>query len=51
MAWLSYSYAAGLAIYFVASNLVGLAQYALMGRLDFSKLFGKREKASQKPKK
>jgi YidC/Oxa1 family membrane protein insertase len=46
MAWLSYSYSSGLAIYFVASNLAGLVQYALMGRLDFSKLFGKKQKAS-----
>jgi YidC/Oxa1 family membrane protein insertase len=51
MAWLSYSYSAGLAIYFVASNLASLVQYALMGRLDFSKLFGKKEAAPEKGKK
>lgn len=40
MAWLSYSYSAGLALYFVASNLVSLLQYALMGRLNLSNLTG-----------
>ncbi len=38
MAWLSYSYSAGLALYFVASNLVSLIQYALMGRLSLPKI-------------
>jgi YidC/Oxa1 family membrane protein insertase len=51
MAWLSYSYSAGLAIYFVASNLASLVQYALMGRLDFSKLIGRKEAAPDKGKK
>jgi YidC/Oxa1 family membrane protein insertase len=40
MAWLSYSYSAGLALYFVASNLVSLLQYGLMGRLNLSNLTG-----------
>ncbi len=44
MAWLSYSYSAGLAIYFVASNLVSLVQYILMGRIDLSNIFGKGKK-------
>lgn len=51
MAWLSYSYSAGLAIYFVASNLASLVQYALMGRLDISKLFNRKEAAPEKGKK
>lgn len=38
MAWISYQYAAGLALYFVASNLVSIVQYALMGKLDIKKL-------------
>jgi len=46
MGWISYTYNAGLAIYFVASNIVSLLQYALMGRLDLSSLFGKKEKAA-----
>jgi YidC/Oxa1 family membrane protein insertase len=46
MGWISYTYNAGLAIYFVASNIVSLLQYALMGRLDLSNLFSKKEKAA-----
>lgn len=38
MAWISYQYSAGLALYFVASNLISIAQYGLMGRLNFSNL-------------
>jgi YidC/Oxa1 family membrane protein insertase len=48
MAWLSYSYSAGLALYFVASNLVSLLQYGLMGRFDFSNLFGGGKAAESK---
>jgi YidC/Oxa1 family membrane protein insertase len=44
MGWISYQYNAGLAVYFVASNIVSLIQYGLMGRLDFSQLFGGRKK-------
>jgi YidC/Oxa1 family membrane protein insertase len=44
--WLAYSFPAGLAVYFVASNVVGIAQYALMGRLDWRNLFGKNVKNS-----
>ena len=48
MAWISYTYSAGLAVYFVASNLVSLLQYALMGRLNISNLFGNKEKQPTK---
>ena len=40
IAWLSYTYAGGLALYFVASNLVGIAQYVALGKLDWRNLFG-----------
>jgi YidC/Oxa1 family membrane protein insertase len=50
MAWLSYAYTAGLAVYFVASNVASLVQYAMMGRLDFSKLLGRRDSGSNKRK-
>lgn len=40
MAWLSYAYAAGLALYFVTSNIATMVQYAIMGRFDFSNVFG-----------
>ena len=46
MAWLSYTYSAGLAVYFVTSNIASLVQYGLMGRLDFSKLLGGKASAS-----
>ena len=48
MAWLSYSYSAGLALYFVASNLVSLVQYGLMGRLNISNLTGGGKTAKSK---
>jgi len=35
MGWISYTLAAGLAIYFVASNLIGIFQYAMMGQIDW----------------
>jgi YidC/Oxa1 family membrane protein insertase len=50
MAWLSYTYSAGLAIYFVASNIASLVQYGLMGRLDLSNLIGGKGVASKAEK-
>ncbi|MBS1250289.1 MAG: Membrane protein insertase MisCA [Chloroflexi bacterium] len=38
MGYFAYNYAAGLAVYFVASNLTSILQYALMGRIDFKEL-------------
>ncbi len=35
MGWISFTLAAGLAIYFVASNLIGIFQYAMMGQIDW----------------
>jgi YidC/Oxa1 family membrane protein insertase len=43
MGWFAYSFASGLALYFVTSNLIGIAQYAALGRLNFSNLFGKKK--------
>ena len=34
MGYISYIYAAGLALYFVTSNIVSIVQYGLMGRLS-----------------
>ncbi|MEW6718620.1 MAG: YidC/Oxa1 family membrane protein insertase [Chloroflexota bacterium] len=47
--YLALSYASGLALYFLASNVVGILQYAIMGKLEWSNLlpFIKKEK---KPK-
>ncbi len=38
MGWMALTFSSGLAIYFVASNLVGILQYALLGKLNFSNL-------------
>jgi len=48
MGWFAYSFASGLALYFVVSNLVSIAQYAILGKLDFSKLFPSKSKVPQK---
>lgn len=40
--WISYSYAAGLALYFFMGNIASIIQYALMGRMDLSNIFPKR---------
>lgn len=37
----SLSFSVGISIYFVVSNLVGIAQYALMGKADWGQLFGR----------
>ncbi|MBW8010939.1 MAG: YidC/Oxa1 family membrane protein insertase [Chloroflexi bacterium] len=41
MGWISYSYSAGLALYFFAGNLVSIIQSAAMGSLDWRKLIPK----------
>jgi len=38
MGYLAYSFAAGLALYFIISNLFTVAQYAVMGRLNWRNL-------------
>jgi YidC/Oxa1 family membrane protein insertase len=38
MGYLALTFASGLALYFVASNLVTIAQYALMGKLNWANL-------------
>jgi YidC/Oxa1 family membrane protein insertase len=45
MGYLALTFASGLALYFVASNLVTILQYAVMGRLDWSNLLPKRARA------
>lgn len=39
MGYFAYSLAAGLALYFLVTNLITIAQYAMMGRVDWSKMF------------
>ncbi len=41
----SLSFASGLSIYFVVSNLIGIVQYSAMGRADFRNLFGRAKAA------
>jgi YidC/Oxa1 family membrane protein insertase len=38
MGYLAYSFPSGLALYFVTSNLAGVLQYGIMGRLDWRNL-------------
>jgi YidC/Oxa1 family membrane protein insertase len=48
MGYLAFSFASGLAIYFVTSNLVSIAQYGAMGRLDWKNLLPKRKAEASK---
>ncbi len=45
MGYLAYYYASGLALYFVASNLLSIGQYALLGKLNWSNLIPGRKPA------
>lgn len=38
MGWLALTLASGLSLYFVASNLIGIGQYALLGKVNWSNL-------------
>jgi YidC/Oxa1 family membrane protein insertase len=38
MGWLAYSFSSGLALYFVASNLFTIIQYAAMGKINWKNL-------------
>jgi YidC/Oxa1 family membrane protein insertase len=40
----SLSFASGLSIYFIASNFIGIGQYAMMGRIDFRQVLGLKPK-------
>lgn len=43
MGWLAYSFSAGLALYFITSNLVSIGQYAIMGKADWRNLIPSRK--------
>jgi YidC/Oxa1 family membrane protein insertase len=43
LGYFAYSFASGLAVYFVASNLVTILQYALMGKLNWRNLLPSRK--------
>jgi YidC/Oxa1 family membrane protein insertase len=39
MGFIAYSLSSGLALYFIVSNLLGIAQYAIMGKANWNSLF------------
>jgi YidC/Oxa1 family membrane protein insertase len=43
MGWIAYSLSSGLALYFIVSNLLGIAQYAIMGQVHWSNLLPKKK--------
>lgn len=45
LGYFAYTYASGLALYFVASNLLAVAQYAAMGKVDWRNVLTLRRKA------
>ncbi|MCC6146638.1 MAG: membrane protein insertase YidC [Anaerolineaceae bacterium] len=48
MGWLAWSLASGLALYFLASNLIGILQYALLGKLNWRNLLPKKKEVTVK---
>jgi YidC/Oxa1 family membrane protein insertase len=48
MGFITFSLASGLALYFIVSNLLGIAQYAMMGNVNWSNLLPKRKAISTK---
>jgi YidC/Oxa1 family membrane protein insertase len=51
MGWLALTLASGLSLYFVTSNLIGIAQYAILGRLNWANLIPGRKAVSPAPTK
>jgi YidC/Oxa1 family membrane protein insertase len=47
MGYFAYSFSAGLAVYFVASNVVGILQYAALGKLNWRNLLPGQKKAAE----
>ena len=50
MGMIAYSLASGLAIYFLTSNIAGIAQYAAMGKANWKNLIPFRKPALENPK-
>lgn len=48
MGWIAYSLSSGLALYFIVSNVLGVAQYALMGNIHWDNLLPKKKVATLK---
>lgn len=47
LGYFAYNYASGLAVYFIASNLAGLAQYALLGKVNWKALLPAKKSGQQ----
>jgi YidC/Oxa1 family membrane protein insertase len=47
MGYFAYTLNSGLALYFVVGNLVGIAQYALLGKLNWRNLLPKKKAAAK----
>ena len=43
MGYLALTFASGLALYFVTTNVVSILQYAMMGKVNWSNLLPKRK--------
>lgn len=50
MGYMALTLASGLSVYFLTSNLIGIAQYALLGQLNFKNLLPKKKAGDTKPK-
>jgi YidC/Oxa1 family membrane protein insertase len=42
MGWIAYSLSSGLAIYFLATNIISIIQYAAMGKVNWRNLLPKK---------
>jgi YidC/Oxa1 family membrane protein insertase len=49
LGWIAYTLSAGLALYFVTSNVLAIVQYAVMGKVNWRSLIPGRAVVSQKP--
>jgi YidC/Oxa1 family membrane protein insertase len=50
MGYMAYTLSSGLALYFFVSNVVGILQYAFLGKLNMDNLFPSRKKQIVKSK-
>ena len=48
MGWISLTLSSGLALYFIVSNVLGIAQYAAMGKVHWGNLLPKGKVAKAK---
>jgi YidC/Oxa1 family membrane protein insertase len=42
--WFALTFSSGLSVYFITSNLIGILQYALLGKVNWRNLFGGKKK-------